>query len=154
VRRLLAVLLAAAAVGLAGCGGGNGPSGPESADNIVSVEVDDPRVAAARDTSQRRWPEFLASFRGRTPGVDHAVKVALPNSEGSLEHIWVSVASIRGATIDGSLANDPVGDLGVVYGDPVSVEQAQVEDWAVFRGDELVLGGFSLEAIAAARDGG
>ena len=45
--------------------------------------------------SQSRWPEFLASFRAGKLGLDHAVKVALPNSEGSSEHIWVSVTSIR-----------------------------------------------------------
>jgi uncharacterized protein YegJ (DUF2314 family) len=163
-RRLLAaVLLAAAALALAGCGGGNGDDAasgagatthePEPAENIVEVQEDDPGVAAARGESQTRWPEFVASFRD-DPELDHSVKVALPTDGGSTEHIWVTVTAIDGEQIEGTLANDPVGDLGVVYGDAVTVDQAQVEDWAVFRGDEVVLGGFSFDAIAAAREAG
>jgi uncharacterized protein YegJ (DUF2314 family) len=47
-----------------------------------------------------------------------------------------------------------VGDLGVVFGDEVSLERADVEDWAVYRDGELVLGGFSIGSAGGTTTGG
>ena len=56
------------------------------------------------------------------------------------------VASIDGDTVKGTLDNDPVRDLGLKYGDPISVERDQVWDWAVWKDGKVVLGGYSLAA--------
>jgi uncharacterized protein YegJ (DUF2314 family) len=55
----------------------------------------------------------------------------------------MEVTSITGPTIKGTLANAPHYDVGLKYGDQVSLELNQVEDWAVWRTGKLVLGGFA-----------
>jgi uncharacterized protein YegJ (DUF2314 family) len=138
-RLLVAAVLAATALGLTACGGGSGTS---SDDAVVTVAEDGPAVIAARNESQSKWPQFVASFRDE-PKLVHSVLVALPTKDAGTERLWVEVTSINGPTIKGTLANDPHYDVGLKYGDQVSLELNQVEDWAVWRNGKLVLGGFA-----------
>ena len=66
------------------------------------------------------------------------------NKTGKDELIWVNVTEIDGDAVEGTIANEPVGDLGVAEGDEVSLERDDVQDWVVMRGDKVVLGGFSM----------
>jgi uncharacterized protein YegJ (DUF2314 family) len=144
VRRiaLLAVCLLAALVG-ASCGGGD-----EAAEtNVVALAEDDPKIAAAKEEAQRRWPEFEASVRAATPGAEHAVKVAFPTEDGSREHLWVQVTAIDGESVRGTIDNEPIADIGHEYGDPVTVQRAEVEDWIVRENGEIAKGYFSEEAV-------
>ena len=141
-------VVAGGAVGAPGCGG----SGDAGDANVVSVRANDPAIAAAQAEAQRRWPEFVASFRKGDPALRNAVKVAFPTAGGSAEHMWVQVTAIRGDSVSGTLANEPVGDVGYAFGDRVAVEKRRVEDWLVTRGDDVVLGGFSLEAVEDASE--
>jgi uncharacterized protein YegJ (DUF2314 family) len=133
------VLLTAMLLALSACGGGASTS---SDDAVVTVAEDGPAVIAARNESQSKWPQFVASFRD-APKLLHSVLVALPTSDGGTERLWIEVTSITGPTIKGTLANDPHYDVGLKYGDQVSLELSQVEDWAVWRDGKLVLGGFA-----------
>ena len=60
------------------------------------------------------------------------------------------VTDIDGDTVVGTLDNDPVGDLGLKYGDEVALLPGQVEDWAVWDHGKVVLGGFSIPVGDAA----
>ena len=145
---LVAALLTGVLLGLSACGGG---SDEKTDTTVVTLPADDPNVAAAQHEAQTGWNAFVASFRADKPGLVHDVKVGLPTSAGNREHVWVEVTSIQGTTVKGTLANDPVADLGLKFGDKVSVKRSDVEDWAVFRGNDVVLGGFSIAASKAAQ---
>ena len=146
---LLAALLVGVLLGLAACGGGSG----SDADRVSTVAADDPAVAAARAESQSAWPQFVRSFE-KKPKLTYSVKVSLPAKDGTRELIWVHVTAIDGDTLRGTLDNDPVGDLGLKFGDQVSVQRHQVEDWAVWDEGKVVLGGFSLAADRATTTSG
>ena len=148
-RALLAALLVGILLGLAACGSGSG----SDADRVSTVAADDPAVAAARDESQSAWPQFVSSFE-RKPKLTYSVKVSLSATDGTRELIWVHVTAIDGDTLRGTLDNDPVSDLGLKFGDEVSVQRRQVEDWAVWDKGKVVLGGFSLAADTATTTSG
>jgi uncharacterized protein YegJ (DUF2314 family) len=113
----------------------------------VELPAHDARVAQAKAQAQRHWNEFSASFRSR-PSLDHEVKVPFPTADGSREHLWVHVTSLAGPRVAGTIANDPIGDVGYVYGDRVRLARADVEDWMVNDGGRTVAGYFSREAVA------
>jgi uncharacterized protein YegJ (DUF2314 family) len=143
-RALVAALLTGALVGLAACGGSS------SGDNVATLPADDPSISAARQQSQSHWSQFVASFE-EEPGLTYSVKVSLQAKDDSAsELIWVHVTAIDGNTVIGTLDNDPVSDLGLKFGDEVSLQRSQVEDWAVFDDGKVVLGGYSIEPDAAA----
>ena len=144
--RWLTVAAALAVLATAGCGSSAEPEpSPGERGNVAALPADDPGVAAARATAQRRWREFVTSFR-RRPERSHDVKVALPTTDGSREHLWIAVTGIRDNVVAGTIANDPVYDIGHVYGDPVTVKRVLVEDWLISKGGRLIAGGFSTAA--------
>jgi uncharacterized protein YegJ (DUF2314 family) len=153
---LAGVVLTSVLFGLAACGGGSDSKSEQATSDTTAVTLppDDPSIANAQEEAQTGWNAFVASFRSGfgKPGVHHDVKVALATADGALEHLWVEVTSIEGETVKGTLNNDPVGDVGLKYGDEVTVKRTDVEDWAVFRKDKLLLGGFSIEAEPARDD--
>ena len=134
---LVAAVLTGVLLGLSACGGSS------SKDDVSTLPADDPSITAARQQSQAHWSEFVASFQDQ-PTLTHSVKASLPAKDGSRELIWVHVTKIDGDTVDGTLDNDPVGDLGLKYGDEVSVDRKQIDDWAVFDNGKVVLGGYSF----------
>jgi uncharacterized protein YegJ (DUF2314 family) len=134
---LVAAVLTGVLLGLSACGGSS------SEDRVLTLPADDPSISAARRQSQDHWSEFVASFHDQ-PRLIHSVKASLPAKDGSRELIWVHVTKIDGARVDGTLDNDPVGDLGLKYGDEVSVGRQQIDDWAVFDNGKVVLGGYSF----------
>jgi uncharacterized protein YegJ (DUF2314 family) len=156
-RVALVAAAAAALLALAGCGGGgDGASGTTTGAEpaVVTVADGDTTLAGAREQSQKSWDEFVASFRKERDGFKHDVKLSLATAAGGLESIWVEVTAISGATIRGTLANEPVGDVGLEFGDQVSLQRGQVEDWAVFSKGRVVLGGYSIPESDPTKSGG
>jgi uncharacterized protein YegJ (DUF2314 family) len=145
---LVAVLLTATLLGLAACGGSK--SGSEDA--VTTVADNDPAVIAARNEAQERWQQFEKSFRDE-PKLVHSVLVGLPTKDGGTERLWIEVTGISGPSIKGTIANDPHYDIGLKFGDQVSLELSQVEDWAVWNKGKLVLGGFNAERETSAAGG-
>jgi uncharacterized protein YegJ (DUF2314 family) len=142
---VVAIVLTGVLLGLSACGGGSSSSSePEPASNIKTLPADHPSITIAQKEAQTGWNAFVASFNKGDDELHHNVKLAMPTADGSREHVWVEVTSITGDAIEGTLNNDPVGDLGFAYGDVVVLERDDVEDWAVYRDGELVLGGFSI----------
>jgi uncharacterized protein YegJ (DUF2314 family) len=144
-------VLTGALLGLSACGGGKtsaeGNATTTSADKISTLPANAPAISSARKKSQSNWARFVSSFE-KKPRLTYSVKVSLPAKGGGDELIWVHVTSIDGDTIKGTLDNDPVRDLGLKYGDPVSVKRGDVQDWAVWKDGKVVLGGFSLPAAS------
>ena len=134
-------------VALAGCGGiGDEAAGGHGVTNVTTLARDDPGIAAAKGEAQRRWPEFVESFRSE-PALDHSVKAPFEAEGGSREHLWLSVTAIQGGSVTGTIANEPVEDIGYRYGDETTVRRPAVEDWSVWKDDELVKGYFSQDVL-------
>jgi uncharacterized protein YegJ (DUF2314 family) len=141
---LIGTLLAAA-----GCGGSSSSApttSPLERGNVRGVAANDPKVVKAKATAQRRWPEFATSFHAR-PQLDHEIKYAFATTDGSREHLWVHVTALSGRRVTGTISNDPVGDIGHVYGDRVTVARALVEDWMILNNGVSIAGGFSRAAV-------
>jgi uncharacterized protein YegJ (DUF2314 family) len=148
VSRAIALLVLALAA--AGCGATSSPVSPREQGNVRAVSRGDPGVLSAQRTAQRRWGQFARSFRS-PKDFDHEVKVAFPTRAGSREHLWVHVTAIRGDRVTGTISNDPVNDIGYAYSDRVTIARARVEDWGIWRGRRLLVGGFSLVAVSRSR---
>jgi uncharacterized protein YegJ (DUF2314 family) len=113
----------------------------------MSTPGEDPRFRAAEDEARRRWPEFVAAFAKRKPGDNFAVKAQFVDG-GHTEWMWVQVHSIDGATLRGTLDNEPVYVKNVKGGQSVTVKQADTDDWLFQRqGDKDMTGAFTAKAM-------
>jgi uncharacterized protein YegJ (DUF2314 family) len=140
MRRILIGFLAAATLLVPGC------KKKIEGGNVVRLGPDDPGLVAAAAEAKRRWPEFVAAFNERRPGRQCAVKYAAPIKGGGDERIWVMVTALGSGTISGTLANDPVEDIGLKLGDAVTIRTDDVEDW-LFADGESRTGGFSVATL-------
>jgi uncharacterized protein YegJ (DUF2314 family) len=117
----------------------------EVSDPIVYVSGKDPRLKAAIEEAQRRWPQFTNAFARSKPGQGFAVKG--PFSDGKhTEFMWMEVARIEGDFIHGRLSNDPNGVKGLKLHDAVSLRVSQVQDW-VYADSGRMHGGFTVAVL-------
>ena len=113
---------------------------------IVEMDGDDPRMVAAVEEAQRRWPEFIAAFGNRGPSkTPFAVKARFVDGEQQ-EFMWVSTQRIEADVITGRLENSPAFVKTVKEGDIVSVRTEDVNDWFCEINGEAV-GGFTLKVM-------
>lgn len=102
----------------------------------VMVDANDRELRAIREEAQAHFPEFEAAFRNRDQsrtGEDAQVFAVLTDfrQKGSpdSEVMWVEVTSIMDASIAGTLADEPMGDIGYHAGDTVTVNPKRIRDW-------------------------
>ena len=119
--------------------------------NVVQLGADDPGLVAAAAEAKRRWPEFVAACNEHRPGRKCAVKYAAPIKGGGAEHIWIVVTALGSGTISGTLGNNPVENIGLKYGDAVTIQTDDVRDW-LFTDGQSMTGGFSIETLRNAAD--
>ena len=105
--------------------------------NVVQLGADDPGLVAAAAEAKRRWPEFVAAFNEQRPGRKCAVKYAAPIKGGGNEQIWIMVTALGSGTISGTLGNNPVENIGLKYGDAVTIQTDDVRDWLFTDGQSL-----------------
>jgi uncharacterized protein YegJ (DUF2314 family) len=119
---------------------------------IIEVADDDPLMQQAVGKAREKWPRFVAAYEAGA-GENFSVKAPVTHS-GNTEFIWISVTSVEGERVYGTLANDP-GDLGPLkLGSKVSVPVAELNDWAYVDPKGNMTGGFTIEAVRqAARRG-
>ena len=114
--------------------------------NVVQLGADDPGLVAAAAEARRRWPEFVVAFAEHRPGRKYAVKYAAPIKGGGDELIWVMVTALGSGTVSGTLGNAPVKDIGLKFGDAVTIQTADVKDW-LFTDGQSTTGGFSVATL-------
>ena len=114
--------------------------------NVVQLGADDPGLVAAAAEAKRRWPEFVAAFNQHRPGRQCAVKYAAPIKGGGHEQIWIMVTALGSGTISGTLGNNPVEDVGLKFGDAVTIQTDDVKDW-LFTDGQSMTGGFSVATL-------
>jgi len=114
---------------------------------ILTVDGDDPEMAAAVDEARRRWPEFVAAFEQRNDD-DQPYLVKAPFTDGdSTEFMWVSVTGIENDVIYGKLGNSPANVRTVGEGDVVRVKLEDLNDWLCVI-DDAPTGGFTLQVLS------
>ncbi|MDG4765126.1 DUF2314 domain-containing protein [Solwaraspora sp. WMMD406] len=110
-------------------------------------------MARAIATARRSLGEVRARFLADALPADGQllIKYGLPAPDGH-EYVW---ASVTGWTSPGRIAAastvNAACDPGVRIGSPVSVDAADVVDWAVLSGDRMVEGGWT-EAVLSPQD--
>ena len=96
-------------------------------DGVEMIDHEEAEFAAKLDEARRRWPEFLARYR---PGHPAIVKAAFDARDGR-EHMWIEVTDFRDGRLTGTLQNRPLDVPFLKLGDTVTVDEADVSDWAV-----------------------
>lgn len=115
---------------------------------IVAVADDDPRMKQAVDQARQDWPKFVAAFETRA-GENFAIKVPVTEA-GNTEFIWITVTTVEGERVYGTLANEP-GNLGKLkLGSKVSVPVAELNDWCYVDRQGKLVGGFTIEVVQKA----
>lgn len=109
-------------------------------ENVVAYHTGDSEMNAAKKTGQSTLPRFRELIAAGTPGT-YTVKFPLTQN-GATEHIWMQLIDYRDGKFIGLLANDPVNGNQYKMGDPVTVADADVEDWMV-RSDDAIYGGYT-----------
>ncbi len=116
---------------------------------IVQVSDDDPLLKRAVEQARKEWPTFVAAYEA-SAGVNFAVKAPVTHA-GNTEFIWITVTSLEGARVYGTLGNDP-GNLGSLkFGSKVSVQVAELNDWCYLDPAGKLTGGFTIEAVQKAQ---
>lgn len=59
-----------------------------------------------------------------------------PSDGGGGERMWIKVDSTDGDILRGTLANDPLGDMGMSHGDPVEIRRHEVINIETTRADD------------------
>jgi len=138
-----ALLFAGLTAGLVACGPASTTAAPEGnaqiidqGDNIVDFAGDDAEMSAAKLRARQTLPTFWRHLASH-PEMEHDLKVGMPTTGGSLEHIWVGDIKDEGNKIAGRLVNDPVDLAGLSMGSPVTFTRDQITDWAYVKDGKL-----------------
>ncbi|MFH0959338.1 MAG: DUF2314 domain-containing protein [Pseudomonadota bacterium] len=107
------------------------------------------RILEAHRKARSNLDIFRRSFQdsGLSINQTHAVKVGFPTQAGQYEWMWVSLDAWRGKSIEGSLENAPLLRTDLRKGIKVSINEAEIFDWVITQGNEILEGGFT-ERIA------
>ena len=107
-------------------------------------------LIAEMEEARRRWPEFVAEFRGAADKSRFAVKCSFDKDDGQgTEHIWVVATSVEDDRVSGLVLNKPNNVSWLQRGANVGVELANISDWIYFE-DGNTVGGFTDAKIRAA----
>jgi uncharacterized protein YegJ (DUF2314 family) len=115
---------------------------------IIQVSPDDPLMKQAVDKARQDWPKFVAAFE--TQGGEHfSVKAPVTYGDNT-EFIWISVTSLEGERIYGTLGNEPNSLGPLKLGSKVSVLVQDLNDWCYMDSSGNPNGGFTVEAVQQA----
>lgn len=133
IAALFAVLLALGTPAFAQKGGADSDNG------VMHFAGDDVQMNAARTAARDSYPQFRAAFNNASAGEREffMVKLALTDSTGELEHIWVDSLHLNGDRLMGRLANVPVDLPNMSQGSLVEVRADLISDWSITRVDGM-----------------
>lgn len=115
-------------------------------DNVVSFKKDDTGMAAAIAQARQTTDTFLARLnQPSTPDDYVTVKIALPTTDGSLEHIWCENVQFSNGVFTATIANDP-RDTQYKFGQQVTAPKGEISDWMYVQDGKLV-GGYTIRYV-------
>ena len=116
---------------------------------VISIEGDDPEMAAAKAEAKRRWPEFVAQFSKRKPGSDRPFIVKAPFGKNEEEEfMWVLVERIEDDLVSGKLGNQPNKIVDLHEAQEVTIPVGAVIDWLCADASDEPLGGWTNKVLA------
>jgi uncharacterized protein YegJ (DUF2314 family) len=115
---------------------------------VIEVSSDDPLMQAAVAKARRDWPRFVAAYEAKT-GDKFSVKAPITH-EDTTEFIWITVTTLEGDRVYGTLGNDPAALGPLRLGSKVSVSVADLNDWLYLDERGNPTGGFTIEAVQKA----
>ncbi|MCX5872822.1 MAG: DUF2314 domain-containing protein [Deltaproteobacteria bacterium] len=103
------------------------------------------KILEAHKTALSSLDIFRKSFQDSslTGEQVHAVKVGFPANGGQYEWMWVSLDAWTGKSLDGFLENAPVLRKDLQKGAKVSINEAEIFDWVIANGANILEGGFT-----------
>ena len=109
-------------------------------DNVVAYSTANEALAEARRKARETLPRFVSLMKSNMKAT-FTVKFPLTQN-GRTEHIWLQVADMKDGAFVGFLANKPVNGTKYQIGQPMTVANADVEDWMV-RTSDAIYGGYT-----------
>ena len=87
-------------------------------------------IAEARDSLEYFW----SVYDNPAEAYYFCLKIALPDTTGLVEHIWVDDIHREGGKVYGLIANNPVFLKSVVMGQEIEILNDLISDWSFMRG--------------------
>lgn len=104
----------------------------KSNDPVFYAEADDPELLQARDEALKSLDYFISSFSEHCSDsiLNYCVKADFVDN-GQHEHMWIDLEKIENDQFIGYLDNEPQMVKHVNYGDSISINKGQIEDWLI-----------------------
>ena len=120
-----------------------------SGDPVVYAEENDPELEQARQDALANLDDFLSLFEKYKTDTTKQFSIKTDFVEnGEHEHMWVSVVESDSSHFRGYLGNDPQIVSNVSYGDWISVEHKDIEDWIIYHTlNDSMQGGYSVKVF-------
>jgi uncharacterized protein YegJ (DUF2314 family) len=116
-------------------------------DNTVSVSSEDAMMNTVIEEARATTPIFFEQMQKHEKGErDFSVKYPFetePDSQVTVEHIWLVGLNIKDGKYYGTIGNEPDYLKNVKYMDVVTFDPKKISDWKYIKNDYLV-GGKSI----------
>lgn len=117
-------------------------------EQMVSLKADDPELLAAAQHARNDLTAMRAHFAKGIPLEERlTIKAKFTGDDGGVEWMWVDVVAFKGASLSGTLANDPDLIKTMRNGQKVTVKLADVGDYILEKKDGSTSGGYSIEVM-------
>lgn len=119
-----------------------------SPNGVTQFSQSDAGMNAAIAQARGSVEQFVARLGRPVSAADFvSVKIGLPTSDGSREHIWCDNVKVSGGTFTAKIANEPV-DSRYKLGQQVSAAKGEISDWMYVENGKLV-GGYTLRHMVS-----
>lgn len=115
--------------------------------NTRSLNVTNPSYQEARQLAQADISRFVELFRVKSDSLEFYIKTSFSDEMG-VEHMWVSVYSVEGDSVLGTVDNDPIKIQKKQFGDSVIVNIRDIGDFSVYKGDSIIFGDYLNQALS------
>jgi uncharacterized protein YegJ (DUF2314 family) len=106
-------------------------SSNDGKNNIISLQSGDAVIEAYKEKAQSEL-QYLIGFMNDNERDEelfrYAIKARFTEGE-DVEHMWVQVDDFKNGYFLGRLANEPNTIKSIKYGDNVTIQRTDVEDW-------------------------
>lgn len=116
----------------------------------VSLEADDRRFLALKDTAQKHMPEFMDNLKKHGadyPNYNFVVKSDFVDGDQH-EHMWSQIVGYSNGVFKAIFIDSPFSLKNIKTGDKVSIKKGDVEDWLIYdKKNKPLAGGFSKKYL-------
>jgi len=121
----------------------------KSNDPIVYAQADDPELEQARNEATNSLDYFIKSFSDHKSDsiFSYSLKADFVDN-GQHEFMWIDLEKIENEQFIGYLGNEPQIIKNVKYGEMITIDKSQIEDWIIVDSRTNTWeGGFSVKVF-------